>query len=64
MPRVDDTRPCPLCRDAKQAGTWTWTRRRSTAAAVGEDGAMPEPIWIEEWQCDLDHGHNRRPNEP
>ena len=64
MPEVGETKPCPLCREEHKNGTLTWTKQRSTATAVGEDGAMREPGWIKEWQCDLDHQHNRTPNEP
>ena len=54
-PQPGDTRPCPLCDDEGNDGTWTWTERRGT------DGEI-----LDEFVCDQrkDRQHNRRLNEP
>lgn len=64
MPDEGDTKPCPLCEEEGGDGTCTWTRWESTAAFVGEGGAIPDPVWVEEWQCDQNEEHSHKPNEP
>ena len=64
MPREGETKPCPRCEEEGGKGICTWTRWESTTGFVGDGGAIPDPVWVEEWQCDQSDQHHQGLNEP